>query len=184
MGTSSTISFWNDPWVSAPRPRSAIPNFQNQFLNPLLKVDDLINPIELSWNVDLLKVYDNKDDVSIIRSLAISRFLKTDSYRWYFTNHGRYSVKSGYRTEKTYLDMGFQHKEMGPDTKALLAHSWKLKCSQKLKHFVWQIISGSLPITKNLRSRGIKCDMQCQMCEDDEEFVNHVLFGPLALQTG
>lgn len=37
---------------------------------------------------------------------------------------------------------------------------------------------------KNLRSRGIKCDTQCQMCGADEEYVNHVLFEcPLALQT-
>lgn len=35
-------------------------------------------------------------------------------------------------------------------TQKFLAYSWKFKCSLKLKHFVWQIIPCSLPVTKNL----------------------------------
>ena len=138
VGTGSSISVWNDPWIPAPCPRSATPKFSNQFLNPLLK-----------------------DDVSTILSLAISRNPKSDSYGWHFTDHGRYTVKSGYRTEKSYPDMGEQNINMGPNTKPLLAQSWKLQCSPKLQHFVWQIISGCLPVYKNLHSHGIKCDTQC-----------------------
>ena len=78
----SSISVWNDPWIPAQRPRSAIQKLQNQYLNPLLKVEDLINPVDLSWNLDLLNAYVHKDDVSIIRSLAISRNPKPDSDGW------------------------------------------------------------------------------------------------------
>ena len=72
----------------------AIQKFQNQYLNPLLKVEDLINPVDLSWNLDLLNAYVHLDDVSIIRSLTISRHPKPDSYGWLFTDHGRYTVKN------------------------------------------------------------------------------------------
>lgn len=184
VGTGSSISVWNDPWIPAQRPRSAIQKLQNQYLNPLLKVEDLINPVDLSWNLDLLNAYVHKDDVSIIRSLAISRNPKPDSYGWLFTDHGRYTVKSGYRTEILYPDLGSRHSDMGPNVKPLLAHAWKLQCSPKLQHFVWQIISGSLPVTKNLRFRGIKCDLQCHICGAEEESINHVLFEcPIARQT-
>ena len=82
------------------------------------------------------------------------------------------------------MDIGAQDRVLGPDTKPLMAHSWKLQCSPKLKHFVWQILSGILPVTKNLHSRRIKCNMQCQIYGDEEESINHVLFEcPLALQT-
>ena len=108
----------------------------NQYLNPLLKVEDLINPVDLSWNLDLLKVYIHQDDVDIIKSLAISRNPKPDSYGWHFTDHGRYMVKSGYQMDKLFLDMGFQDRVLGTYIKPLLAHSWKLHCSPKLKHFV------------------------------------------------
>ena len=115
-------------------------------------------------DLDLLKAYVHQDDVSTIRSLAISRNPKPNSYGWHFTDHRRYTVKSGYRIEKLYPDMGVQHMAIGPDTKPLLVQSWKLQCSPKLKHFVWQIIFGCLPVYRNLHSRGIKCDMQYQMC--------------------
>ena len=150
VGTCSSISVWNDPWIPAPRPRSALPKSQNQFLNPLLKVEDLINPTDLSWNLNFLNAYIYQDDVSIIRSLAISRHPKQDSYGWHFTDHGRYTIKSGHRVEKLYPNLGSQQGFFGPDTKSLLAYSWKLQCSPKLQHFVWQFISVSLPVTKNL----------------------------------
>ena len=79
-------------------------------------MEDLINPVDLSWNLDLLNAYVHQDDVSTILSLAISRNPKPDSYGWQFTDHGRYTVKSGYRTAKLYPDMG-------PNTKPLLAQS-------------------------------------------------------------
>lgn len=100
VGTSSTVSVWNDLWIPAPRPRSATPKLQNQYLNPLLKVDDLINPVNLSWNLDLLKFYIHPDDVSVIQSIAITRQPKPNSYRRHFTDHGLYTVKPGYHLEK------------------------------------------------------------------------------------
>ena len=59
-----------------------------------------------------------------------------------------------------------------------------MKCPPKLKHFVWQILSGILPVTKNLKSRGMDCDLRCSIRGVDEEFTHHVLFEcPPALQT-
>ena len=75
--TSSSISVWNDPWIPAPRPRLATPKFSYQFLNPLLRVEDFINPVDLSWNLDLLNAYVHQDNVSTI---LISRNPKPDSY--------------------------------------------------------------------------------------------------------
>ena len=46
----------------------------------------------------------------------------------------------------------------------------------KLKHFMLQIIYGCTPVRKNLRSRCIKCDIQCARCEVEEETINHVIF--------
>ena len=65
-----------------------------------------------------------------------------------------------------------------------MAFFWKLKCSPKLRHFVWQILFGTLPVFKNLKTRGIDCDLRCSMCGADEESTNHVLFEcPTALQS-
>lgn len=53
--------------------RSAIPKNHTQFLNHSLMVEHLINPVDNSWNVDLLNAYFHLDDVKIIRGLAVSR---------------------------------------------------------------------------------------------------------------
>lgn len=72
----------------------------------------------------------------------------------------------------------------GPNIKQLLAFSWKLKCSPKLQHFIWQVLSGTLSVSKNQKVRGIECDLQCSICGPEEESINHVIFEcPPALQT-
>lgn len=184
VGTGQSISVWTDPWIPAPRPRSAIPKTNIQILNPSLKVEQFINPIDCSWNVDLLNAYIHADDVKIIRGLAVSRSHKPDTVGWNFTESGKYSVKSGFRTESLYPDRVQRCIFYGPNVKPLLAFSWKLKCPPKLRHFVWQFLSGTLPVLKNLTTRGIVCDTLCSMCGAEEESTNHVLFEcPLALQT-
>ena len=49
---------------------------------------------------------------------------------------------------------------------------------------MWQFLSGTLLVSKNLTTRGIDCDTRCSMCGAEEESTNHVLFEcPPALQT-
>ena len=80
MGTGQSIFIWTDPWIPAPRPRSAIPKNDIQFLNPSLMVEHLINPVDRSWNVEFLNAYIHSDDVKIIRGLAVSRCQRPYTY--------------------------------------------------------------------------------------------------------
>lgn len=101
-----------------------------------------------------------------------------------YSESGKYSVKSCFRTESLYLDRGPRTIIYGPNVKPPFVFTWKLKCSPKLRHFVWQVLSGTLPVSKNLKSRGIDCDLQCSIFGTEEETINHVLFEcPPALQT-
>ena len=101
-----------------------------------------------------------------------------------FTESGKYLVKSGFRTESLYPDRGPRTISYGPNIKPLLTFSWKLKCSPKLRHFGWQVLSGTLPVSKNLKACGIECDLQCGIFGAEEESIYHVLFEcPPALPT-
>lgn len=139
-------------------------------------VEDHINPIDISWNVDLLNAYFHPDNVKTIRGIAVSRIQQPDTYGWMLTKSGKYSVKSGFRTESLYPDRWPRMSICGPNIKQLLAFSWKLKCSPKLQHFVWQVLSGTLSVSKNQKARGIECDLQCSICGPEEESINHVIF--------
>ena len=146
-------------------------------------MEHLINPVDCSWNVDLLNAYIHSYDVKIIRGLAVSRSYKSDTNGWSFTESSKYLVKSGFKIESSLPDKGKGTILYGPNIKPLLAYFWKLKCPPKLKHFVWQLLSGTLPVLKNLKTRGIDFDLRCSMCGADEESTNHVLFEcPPALQ--
>ena len=66
--------------------------------------------------------------------------------------------KLDYDTEVRFPHSRIPAPVFGPDTKSLKAYSWKIECPLKLKHLLWQIISGCLPLQNNLKQRGIKCD--------------------------
>jgi len=51
---------------------------------------------------------------------------------------------------------------VGPNVNSLKAKAWKIKAPLKIKHFIWQIASGSLAITTKLAHRGIQCDTICK----------------------
>ena len=103
---------------------SALPKTQSQILYQFLVVGDLINPIDCSWNGDLLDAYFHPDDVKTIRGIAISRTQRPDTYDWMFTEFGKYSVKSGFRTEALYPDRGPRMISYGPNIKPPLLFSY------------------------------------------------------------
>ncbi|CAA7051296.1 unnamed protein product [Microthlaspi erraticum] len=136
------------------------------------------------WNLPLLKQLFDVKDVALILILGIptSHVSRPDSMGWFLTRTGRYSVKSGYgleqqtRQESTPL-------VFGPDTRSLQAQVWKVKCTQKLQHFLWQSLTGCIAVGDRLKSRDIQIDPQCLRCGMTAETVNHTLFEcPPALQ--
>ena len=114
MGTCSSISVWNDPWIPATRPRQANKNLQNSY--PDLTVDSLINSESRTWNLQAIRALVDPLDAKIIESIPLNRNQMEDTNGWHFTNNGKYSVKSGYQVERVYPD-----KEKPPD---FMAPQW------------------------------------------------------------
>lgn len=81
-------------------------------------------------------------DAQFIESIPLSRFQPSDRDGWYFTPSRKYTVKSDYDIKACYLDSGRHVPVFGLDIESLKAYSWKIKCPPKLKHIMWQIISG------------------------------------------
>ena len=154
MGTDSYISVWNDPWVPATRPRPANKNLHNSY--PDLTVDSLINLESRTWNLEAIRALVDPHDAQIIESIPLSRHQMEDRNEWHFTNNGKYSVKSGYQVEQIYPDKEKPPDFYGPTVDTLKAFCWEVRCPPKLKHFLWQLLSGCIAVMKNLRARGIQ----------------------------
>ena len=99
-----------------------------------------------------------------------------DRYGWHFTNNGKFTVKSGYQVERIYPDRDRLPLFIGPTVDVIKAFCWKIRCPPKIKHFLWQLISGCVAVKKNLQARGMQGDISCARCGADEESINHVFF--------
>ena len=97
----------------------------------------------------------------------------------HFTKNRKYTVQSGYQVERIYLDKEKPPEFYGPNVDILKAFCWKVRCPPKLKHFLWQLLSGCIAVTKNLKTRGIQGDTCCARCGDPEESINHVFLNVL-----
>ena len=181
VGSWSSISVWNDPWLPTTRLRPANKNQQNHY--PDLTVDSLIDPTSQNRNSQALRALVDPQDVKIIESLPLSRTQMVDRDGWHFTNNGKYTVKSGYQVERVYPDRERPSLLFGPTVDVLKAFCWKIRCPPKIKHFLWQLVTWCITIKKNLRAWGIQGDICCARCGADEESINHVFFEcPLPLQ--
>ncbi|CAA7059232.1 unnamed protein product [Microthlaspi erraticum] len=143
VGSGSSISVWYDPWISDSRPRSAICKGINYY--PHLMVNQLINSQTSTWNLPLLHQLFESTEIARITGITIATGYRKDTCGWLFTKSGRYTVKSGYRVLQELADEDVIP-VFGPDVRRLQAQSWKVKCTTKLQHFIWQIISGCLSV--------------------------------------
>ena len=75
VGTWSSISVWNDPWLPTTRPRPANKNQHN--LYPNLTVDLLIDPHLRRWNSPAIRALVDPQDVKLIENIPLSRTWQT-----------------------------------------------------------------------------------------------------------
>ena len=142
-----------------------------------LTVDKLINPTSRTWNsVQVINHLVESENAMLIESMSLSRFQITYKDGRHFTQSGKYTVKSGYKVKHLYPNRARSPTVSGLDTKALWAHLWTIKHPPKLKYFIWKIVSGSLSMRKNIRSRRITCGVLCERCGAKEETINYILF--------
>ena len=93
VGSGSSISVWNDPWLPTTHPIPANKNHHNTF--PDLTVDFLIDPVSRSWNTQTIRALVDTQDAKIIESIPLRRNQMVDRDGWHFTINGKYSFKSG-----------------------------------------------------------------------------------------
>ena len=124
-------------FITRPRPE----NKKQQNLYPNLTVDSLINRASRTWNLQVIQTLVDTHDVKIIESIRLSRNQIANRDGWYFTNNGRYTVKSGYQVERVYADKERTLPEYGPSVSPLKTFCWKIRCPLKMKHFLCQLVS-------------------------------------------
>ncbi|XP_048635018.1 uncharacterized protein LOC125608629 [Brassica napus] len=168
------VKIWQDPWIPTVPARAAHP--VAPVMNPNMRVSDLINQESKDLDVSLLEKYVNRDDIPLIRSLAISSAHRRDTFCWSYTRNGQYTVKSRYWVARTLLKPEEEKEVVEPSITEIQAFAWKLKAPKKICHFIWQLLTDDVAVTKNLVRRKMRCDNYCPRCGEPEESVTHAIF--------
>ncbi|XP_023644536.1 uncharacterized protein LOC111832445 [Capsella rubella] len=165
---------WTDPWIPDNPPRP--PKGLSQFRDPLVCVNTLIDFNTKRWKQDNLWELFPPDEITLIMGIKPSLKASRDGYAWTLTKSGNYSVKSGYNVARSISRPDCDPPVQGPSITTLKTQSWKLKTTRKLKHFVWQCLSGCLATCQRLHYRHIGRDKGCPRCGAEEESINHMVF--------
>ncbi|XP_010418558.1 PREDICTED: uncharacterized protein LOC104704124 [Camelina sativa] len=165
---------WTEPWIEDNGRRA--PWRKNTFFDVSLRVSALIDPNTGSWNPDVLEEHFFPQDIDRIKVFQPVRDHK-DFHVWKHNKSGDYSVKSGYwcanQENKSQVS---RESEVQPSLNGIKAEVWSILTNSKIKIFLWKVLSGALPVAMSLKSRGVMGDERCQVCGEEGETINHILF--------
>jgi hypothetical protein len=145
----------------------------------LTKVAELIDPITGSWDEELLRSLFCMVDVNRILQIPLNNQSFDDFIAWGLTNHGRYTVRSGYHLQwrHTFGARGGQLALPGTSaTNPVWKAVWRLKIQSKIKIFLWRALHGILPLKSILANRHVGNSGQCPVCSQAPEDVMHLIF--------
>jgi hypothetical protein len=166
IGNGGSIDIWKEPWVPwlpgyILRPKSLTTNY------PLLKVADLINPINNCWFEEkLLKLFD-EESINAIKRIVIPAAPSLDKLIWILDAKGKFSVKSAFN---------INHAPAQIVDESLWSQLWKLKIHDRYKLLVWRIATGILPTRLTVAQKLGAGDSSCPLCQDCEESIDHLFF--------
>jgi hypothetical protein len=176
VGNGEKINIWNDPWIPSSQNRRVLSPRQGAVYT---KVSDLIDPISGAWDIALLNDLFGEVDVHRILQIPLHRHGFDDFIAWSDTNHGRYTVRSGY-----YLQ--WHHQFAGTAASLSLPGGsvnnpvwkilWRMKIPSKVKIFMWRALHGILPLKSILYNRHIGTTGGCPICNQGPEDISHLLF--------
>lgn len=94
--------------------------------------------------------------------------LPTDDFHhkvvWFKENSGTYTVKSGYASLLSHL-------EVVEEQSSVFKFTWALSCLAKIKIFMWQFMKNYVPCYQNLHFRRIMQECSCPRCHVEGESV-------------
>ena len=111
-----------------------------------------------------------------IKSIPICHSTKKDFLFWPFSRTSMYQVRSGYHL---LCDLYKNDVASSSDTagqKICWNRLWKLNIPNKVKFFLWQACTDSIPTMLNLHKRRIVPSSVCCLCHAGEESMLHALW--------
>lgn len=160
VGNGASLFVWVDRWLDDDDGLRA-PWIKNDFIDPGLKVKDLIDFPRRDWNIDKLEEHFFPNDVRKIKAVKPVVSME-DFWVWKLNKSGDFTVKSAYWLAVESNENSLIHVAgVQPSLNTLKEQVWKLSTDPKIKVFLWKMRSGALPVAELLSHRGMKVDSRC-----------------------
>ncbi|KAA3467739.1 reverse transcriptase [Gossypium australe] len=173
IGRGDRVNIWNAPWLPG---RENIRLSGQDIRIRWTTVDQLMQPDSATWNDELLCNLFDEDTTSRIRSIPIAGNNLEDTLVWKFEGSGAYSVRSGYRVLSSSLVQATNYNPYNDEFTDFYKSLWVLKIPGKIKIHVWRLFNNLIPHFCNLAKRNLVTDTICQLCKQDEENLDYVLW--------
>ncbi|KAK9913636.1 hypothetical protein M0R45_037446 [Rubus argutus] len=174
VNNGKSIQVWEDRWV---------PNIPDGMLHPLptsnrftpLFANEIIKEDTHSWRTDHIDSFIPNSEVIAINNIVIGDANVDDRMIWPMEKSGKYTVRSGYH---------FLHNPIATIPKSSSSHGinkkvwsiiWGIDTLPKIKHFLWRVLTNSLPTGLNLYRRKLLKSPICSICGEFEESVEHCI---------
>lgn len=172
IGNGEYVQIWKENWLSSCTQESPIG--PPTYLAQNLRVKDLLLPDGSDWDLEEVRFHLPIYESHIRKIISCPDLL--DERVWLGEKNGNYSTRSGYALAKVNVD----DKKSDFNWKQCI---WNVKCSQKLRHFLWKLKSNTLAVEESLVKRGILSEGKCKRCGGNESAF-HVMFTcPIARRT-
>lgn len=172
IGNGQSSLVWLDKCIMDEDPRRPV---NKQILYDLnFRVKDLLDQNNRRRMEMLVEVF---PEIEVKRILDLQIGGREDKHIWAYTNHGAYTVKSGYlllsnlEARRTANITALEQQRL-----ALKRRVWKIATVPKIRMFLWRVLSSALAVADRLQSRGLNVQSTCSLCRDEPETINHMLF--------
>ncbi|KAL0443984.1 UNVERIFIED_CONTAM: hypothetical protein Slati_2121100 [Sesamum latifolium] len=168
VGSSNSIRIWDDPWI--PRPRSCKPITPPPMSPEILKVADLIDPINRDCNVTKVEDLFLSIDRDIILNIPVSQSGGDNLIVWHYSTNGIFSVRSTYQLAcELEVDVSCSDRWI---EQAWWRKLWQANIPCKVKIFIWCACLNILPTSSNLHRRIQETSSVYPHChtEDEDDF--------------
>jgi hypothetical protein len=174
VGDGSQINIWEDSWIPSSHnlkimtPRGS---------NILTRVSDLINPIDGSWDEDLIGEIFWSVDAHRILQIPLTPN-REDFVAWHHNKLGLFTVRSAYYCQWNYkfgrnnMNVNISEGANNP----VWGKLWNLEIPSKIKFFGWRVLHAMIPCRGVLANRHIGNQGGCPLCLSSCEDIKHLLF--------
>jgi hypothetical protein len=177
IGNENSVHIWNGPWT--PRGITRQPT-SHRGQNLIQWVNELIDPSTGQWDVAMVQQTFHPDDVQTILAIPVGGDFD-DYIAWHFDKKGVFTVKSAYKVQ---IDKASSRQGTGQGVSVqnlVMGNSfpwnkiWSMKCPNKVKVFAWRLAHNSMPLKREIQSRGMDIDTCCPVCWRMDEDAGHML---------